>query len=62
MNSRIREIQIKAILARFKGDRDAAAEYCVQMMNAYPRLYTEYGQYLEALNYDTETKVMGAGA
>lgn len=53
---------IKAILARFNGDHEQAAEYCAQMMNTYPALYTEYGQYLEAINHDAGLKAVAAGA
>lgn len=51
---------VKAILARFGGDHDKAAEYCAQMMNTYPHLYTEYGQYLEALEYSARTQAVCA--
>jgi hypothetical protein len=60
MKPRILEIQVKAILARFGGDYDRAAEYCVQMMNTYPALYTEYGRYLEELNYAASFATVGS--
>lgn len=54
-------LSVKAILARFNGDRDKAAEYCVEIMNTYPRLYDEYAGYLSALNQDAIAAAVGSG-
>ena len=44
MNKRSKEIAIKAILARFGGDRNLAWRYCLEMME-YPALRDEYNSY-----------------
>ena len=44
MNKRSKEIAIKAILARFGGDRNLAWKYCLEMME-YPALRDEYNSY-----------------
>lgn len=39
------EIQLKAILARFGGDRKAAADYCWRTSAAFPAVMSEYLDY-----------------
>jgi hypothetical protein len=34
---------LKAVLARFAGNREQAQDYCVQVAVQYPQLRTEYG-------------------
>lgn len=51
---------VRAILARFNGDHEAAAEYCAEMMTTYTRLYDEYGRYLDALNSNAAAAAVGA--
>lgn len=49
---------IKAILARFDGDRWKAADYCTEMMR-YAHLRDEYREYKDAINgYESS---VGAG-
>ena len=40
---------IKAVLARFSGDRGAAMDYAISVARAYPHLATEYWQILDIL-------------
>jgi hypothetical protein len=40
---------VKAILARFKGDRGRAMDYAIAVARAYPHLATEYWQILDIL-------------
>jgi hypothetical protein len=47
--TRSQELQVKAILGRFDGDKSAAAIYCVNMVHDYPKLATEYTLYHEFL-------------
>ena len=42
---RSRNIQLKAILARFGGDAQQAAEYCAEMVLT-PKRCLEYGSYM----------------
>ena len=46
---RSQEVQLKAILAKFGGDRRLARAYCVVMAREYPALAEEYWGYTEAL-------------
>ena len=43
------EPSLKAILARFDGDREQAKEYCRFIAQEHPRLATEYKAYADAL-------------
>jgi len=49
MNNRSKEIAIKAILARFGGDREQAWQYCIETANKYPALRDEYQTYAAEL-------------
>jgi hypothetical protein len=40
---------IKAILARWNGDRGRAMDYAISIARAYPHLATEYWQILDVL-------------
>ena len=40
------EIQVKAILARFNGDKTKAANYCTLMAVEYEHVAQEYYEYL----------------
>lgn len=40
---------LKAILARFGGDRDAAIDYCYLMIDTYPQLRVEYSTVVDLL-------------
>jgi hypothetical protein len=40
---------IKAILARFNGNVDAAIRYCAEIAASSPRLALEYSQYITVL-------------
>jgi len=42
-------LSIKAILARFGGDRIAAIHYCAEIARGYPRLREEYLAYLDVI-------------
>jgi len=40
---------IKAILARFQGDRAQAIDYCSAIAATYPHLATEYREHLDTI-------------
>jgi hypothetical protein len=40
---------VKAILARWNGDRGRAMDYAISVARAYPHLATEYWQILDIL-------------
>jgi len=40
---------VLAILARFKGDRLEAVNYCAYMARTYPRLTAEYWQLMDVI-------------
>ena len=40
---------IKAILARFQGNKKKAIEYCAEVAKQYPHLDVEYRTYLDTL-------------
>ena len=42
---RSQEVQVRAILGRFNGDKAAAIMYCTTMAHDYPELSTEYNGY-----------------
>ena len=45
----MKEIQVKAVLARFGGSRKQAFMYCIEMAIQYPRLSKEYQEYADAI-------------
>lgn len=45
---------IKAILARFDGNRQDAIRYCRQMADSYPHLAAEYLAYHNELSHDVQ--------
>lgn len=49
MNNHSKEIAIKAILARFEGDREQSWAYCVENANKYIDLRDEYQAYAAEL-------------
>jgi hypothetical protein len=49
MNKRSKEIAIKAILARFGGDREQGWAYCIETANKYIDLRDEYQTYAAEL-------------
>jgi hypothetical protein len=52
---------LKAILARFGGDREKAIDYCYDLVDTYPRLRAEYSTIVDALT-GHEEKAKGAYA
>jgi len=56
-------LTIKAVLARFGGDREKAIDYCYKLMDAYPRLRPEYSGIVDALTgHEDKAKGQYAGA
>lgn len=54
---------VKAVLARWNGDREAAIDYCYRIMDAYPRLRVEYSGIVDALTgHEDKAKGQYAGA
>jgi len=45
----VKEIQVKAILGRFAGNRRQAFMYCIEMTIQYPKLSKEYQEYADAI-------------
>ena len=41
-HERSREVQTKAILGPFSGDRTKAVEYCIRVAELHPKLRAEY--------------------
>jgi hypothetical protein len=56
-------LTVKAVLARWNGDRHAAIEYCYTIMDAYPQLRDEYSGIVDALTgHEEKAKGQYAGA
>jgi hypothetical protein len=53
MNNRSKEIQYRAILARFAGNHKQAFMYALSLCLAYPHLVAEYGSYV----WETEESI-----
>lgn len=47
---------VKAIIARFGGNKTAAMLYCREMSNQYQHLRSEYDGYYNAILNDKESK------
>jgi hypothetical protein len=48
---RSKEIQIKAILGRFNGDRVKAVDYCLRTAKEHNKLWDEYMKYFVGLRF-----------
>jgi hypothetical protein len=46
---------IKAILARHKGDRAQAIQYCADIASQYPHLATEYREHLDTIRTEVQS-------
>lgn len=51
---RSREMQIKAILGRFNGDRTLAIDYCKRVTEDHPKLRAEYLMYKETIEWEEQ--------
>ena len=57
------ELTLKAILARFSGDREAAIQYCYGIIDQYPHLRDEYTALADRLvGHEEKAKAANASA
>ena len=52
INERDREVQIRAVLGRFSGNRKQAIEYCLRTAEENPKLRAEYLMYKQTIEWE----------